>query len=77
MGEPHLALDGGEDGLVFYRKLSRDFLPRVGEGGFILYEIGYDQGAALREIASSLGLQCEILPDLGGRDRVALLEADE
>lgn len=71
--EPLLALDGGADGLVFYRKLTRDFAPTVRRGGFILYEIGYDQGEAIRRIAHGESLDCKVIADLGGRDRAAML----
>ena len=71
--EPHAALDGGDDGLIFYRRLTEAFASTVRRGGFILYEIGYDQGDALRALAAESGMSCEILRDYGDRDRVAVL----
>lgn len=71
--EPHAALDGGEDGLIFYRRLTEAFAEVVLRGGFILYEIGYDQGKALRSLAAESGMSCEILRDYGDRDRGAVL----
>lgn len=71
--EPRRALDGGADGLDFYRALLPLYRRYLRPGGKILLEIGYDQGAALREIAASGGFACEIRKDLGGHDRVALL----
>ena len=41
--------------------------------GFIAYEIGYDQGEMLQNIAAENGMCCEIHKDMGGRDRVAFL----
>lgn len=71
--EPHGALDGGEDGLIFYRRLTEAFAEVVEHGGFILYEIGYDQGEVIRSIAAEANMRCEILRDYGDRDRCAIL----
>ena len=70
--EPHAALDGGEDGLVFYRAILRDYVGLVRPGGLILLEIGYDQGEALRRLCATHlpGASVEVLQDLGGMDRV-------
>ncbi len=70
--EPKLAFVGGEDGLKFYRAITEKYKDRLKPGGFIAYEIGYDQGAALSEIAENLGMKCEIIKDLSGCDRVAV-----
>ncbi len=71
--EPEMALDGGEDGLVFYRALLSLAREHLKEGAFCLLEIGYDQGDALRQLAEQHGFSCEIKRDLGGCDRVAIL----
>ena len=71
--EPAMALDGGEDGLIFYRALLSLAKDCLGDGGFCLFEIGYDQGDALRDMAMHCGFSCEILRDFGGCDRVAFL----
>ena len=70
--EPFAALDGGEDGLVFYRAILRDYAPMIKAGGHILLEMGYDQGDALRRLTAELlpDATVEILRDLGGNDRV-------
>lgn len=60
--EPKIALDGGVDGLDFYRVLLRDYNPRV-----MLFEIGYDQ----KEDITSL-CNCKIYNDYGGNPRVAI-----
>lgn len=69
--EPHLALDGGEDGLKFYKKiipLSRDYLSR--EGG-IYFEIGYDQGNDVTELLKANGFKnINVYKDLAGLDRI-------
>lgn len=71
--EPRLALDGGEDGLDFYRKItgeSKDFLT---DGGLLIYEIGYDQGDLVKSILYKEGFQdISIIKDLQGHDRVVM-----
>lgn len=66
--EPSLALDGGEDGLLFYRAMLCRMSPTL-----FLFEIGYDQGEALSLLGDAHGYDVRILPDLGGCDRVAVL----
>lgn len=70
--EPVAALDGGEDGLTFYRAILRNYAPLVKPGGDILLEMGYDQATALQELAAAYlpHARVEILRDLGGNDRV-------
>ncbi len=65
--EPVRALDGGEDGLVFYRRFVADYLPHLSPGAFLCLEIGYDQGDALRALGCT-----EIGKDYSGNDRVAV-----
>ena len=68
-----LALDGGEDGLSFYRRIVRDAGAHLRAGGLLAFEIGYDQGEALRTLLSDAGYtNVEIIQDLAGLDRVAL-----
>lgn len=71
--EPRAALDGGKDGLRFYRTLLSEYPRYLSEHGRIILEIGYDQGAALRSLAEHHGLLTEIRKDLGGNDRVVIL----
>ena len=70
--EPTNALDGGADGLDFYRVIvaeSRDWLK---PGGWLFFEIGYDQGEALRSLLAAAGYaEIGIRQDLAGLDRVA------
>ncbi len=73
--EPRLALHGGEDGLVFYRTFVSAFSHCLREGGVFLFEIGADEGDALRALGEEAGFSVRILPDLTGRDRMALLTA--
>lgn len=71
--EPRAALDGGPDGLNFYRYMVSSFKNALKDGGAFIFEIGYDQGDALRDIAAENGFDCEISKDYGGNDRVAFL----
>ena len=71
--EPVLALDGMEDGLYFYRKIVSQADGYLAQGGWLCFEIGYDQGAALKEMMTEAGYgQVQIIKDLAGLDRVAV-----
>ena len=70
--EPRAALTAGADGLDAYRHL----IPAAGDhleaGGWLLLEIGWDQGEAVRDLLTQAGFEeVTIRPDYGGRDRVA------
>ncbi len=71
--EPHLALDGTEDGLYFYRKIIEEAPEHLNPEGWICLEIGYDQGEDLKNLFSGAGKfeNIEIIRDLSGLDRVA------
>ncbi len=71
--EPRIALCGGEDGLIFYRRVLDTYRDRLRAGGFFLFEIGYDQAAELCALARKHHREIEIFKDLGGNDRVALI----
>jgi protein-(glutamine-N5) methyltransferase, release factor-specific len=69
--EPILALDGCEDGLYFYRKITQNAADYLTEDGVILFEIGYNQGIAVKELLEKQGFhQVRIIKDLSGLDRV-------
>ena len=72
--EPYVALYGGEDGLIFYNKIVKDYSKFLKKDGIMLFEIGYDQAEDLKRIAKENGFTCEIIKDYGGKDRVALLK---
>ncbi len=73
--EPRIALDGGEDGLDFYRVLLSRELPRLPKEGQMVLEIGYDQGDALRQLGGSICPRrtVTVYRDYSGQDRVAVL----
>ena len=72
--EPAHAFLGGEDGGDFYRHLTPIYKEKIAHDGFIAYEIGYDQADLLTKIAEENGMSCEIIKDLSGNDRVAVLK---
>ncbi len=73
--EPRVALDGGDDGLIFYRTIVEKYQKNLCAGGCFVFEIGYDQARDIAKIASENGFSCVIKQDLGGKDRVAILKA--
>ena len=69
--EPRLALDGTEDGLFFYREITAHAAEYLNDGGWLLVEIGYDQGQAVHDLFVAGGFKdVEIIKDLPGKDRV-------
>jgi release factor glutamine methyltransferase len=71
--EPMIALDGGEDGLDFYHRITLDSKEILNEDGMIIYEIGHDQKQDVMNILVENGFcQVECLKDLAGNDRVVL-----
>lgn len=71
--EPRLALDGGEDGLDFYRKITPESKKFLNNNGLLIYEIGYNQGEDVKALLISEGFkEVSILKDLQGHDRVVL-----
>ena len=69
--EPHEALDGKEDGLFFYRKIIQESPDYLTDGGYLLFEIGYDQGWAVSSMMKEAGFEdvC-VKKDLARNDRV-------
>ena len=70
--EPLEALDGGRDGLDVYRRIVREAPKHLKKGGFLLLEIGHDQGEALRKMLKEALVfeNIEIIRDLPGKERV-------
>lgn len=70
--EPRLALDGGQSGLDFYERYLSDALNLLKPGGAVFFEIGNDQGEALRHLMTSYGFsEVKIEKDYEGHDRYA------
>ncbi|MCP1110232.1 peptide chain release factor N(5)-glutamine methyltransferase [Ohessyouella blattaphilus] len=73
--DPLMALDGGRDGLDFYRRISQDAKKHLKSGGFLLLEIGHDQGEALKTILTQDGYdKIQVKKDFAGLDRVVCCE---
>ncbi|MBR6798657.1 MAG: peptide chain release factor N(5)-glutamine methyltransferase [Firmicutes bacterium] len=70
--EPLGALDGGRDGLEFYRIIVEQAADYLKPGGFLMLEIGHDQGEDLRKMLKDDGryTPAEVIKDLPGKDRV-------
>lgn len=69
--EPVLALDGGEDGLAFYRRIVEGCRAHLCGGGMLFLEIGYDQGEAVSGLLEEAGfLEVAVVKDYAGLDRV-------
>ena len=71
--DPLMALDGGEDGLVFYRKITEQSVNYLKTGGWLLYEIGSNQSRQVKDIMSANGYEdIRIVKDLAGLCRVVM-----
>lgn len=69
--DPHLALDGGPDGLTAYRDLAPQIARVMKPGGLFAVEIGWDQGPAVSALFREAGFDdVKIIKDLSDRDRV-------
>ena len=69
--EPHMALDGGPDGLSFYRRIVSLAPWYLNPGGCLLFEIGFDEGQDVMRMLREAGFgNVRIIRDLNGLDRV-------
>ena len=72
--EPHLALDGGIDGLKFYKIIANNAFEYLNENGYLLLEIGYNQQKSVTQLLQDTGKykNIETIKDLGGNYRVVI-----
>ncbi len=77
--EPSIALDGGDDGLDFYRRIIREALVYLKRGGLLILEIGFDQKEALEKILgiSQIFEVKELVKDYNNIDRVIVAGVKE
>lgn len=69
--EPRNAIDGGDDGLLFYREITKRFFENLAEGGLLIYEIGFDQREQVMNLLEQAGFKnVTAEKDLNGNDRV-------
>lgn len=74
--EPHIALDGGKDGLEFYKKILKKAPDYLNNNGYILLEIGYNQGQSVIQLAENNYkiITKKPIKDLGDNDRVVIFK---
>ena len=73
--EPHLALFGGDDGLNFYRSISRNYAEALKPGGYLAFEFGDDQGDDVCRILEECGYTIiERAKDFNDRERAVLAQ---
>ena len=70
--EPRIALDGGADGLRFYRILAEQAPAHLQKSGVLVLEIGYNQGEAVTALLREKFSAVELLQDYGGNDRIVI-----
>ena len=68
--DPRKALDGGPDGLSFYRRIVAECLDYLKPSGWLMFEIGYDQGQAVAAMMEKDFTEIRVIQDLAGLDRV-------
>lgn len=71
--EPHLALDGGADGLDFYRRICAGAKARLNDGGMIFLEVGAGQANDVKKMLDE-EFNVEIIKDISGVDRIIRAE---
>ncbi len=72
--EPILALDGGKDGLDYYREIVKNAPKHLNKGGKLYFEIGYNQAEALKDLMKDNFKNIEVYKDYGNNDRVVVGE---
>jgi len=73
LSEPRLALDGGSDGLGFYRNINRDIGKLIKKDGFLIMEIGYNQINQIQKIFSCGWIIEEVRKDYQGIERICII----
>lgn len=71
--DPYMALNGKEDGLHFYRRIIKDSTEHIIPGGWLLFEIGHDQGKDVLALMEENGYtKVEVRKDMSGLDRIVV-----
>lgn len=71
--EPRLALEGGEDGLYFYKNICKTWIPKLKSGGMIAFEVGFDQAQDVKTIMENYGIKAiRIFKDINNIDRAVI-----
>lgn len=76
--EPIIALDGGEDGLYFYKQIAKNAARNINKNGFLCLEIGFDQAEDVKKILKETNYykNIEIIKDLSGNDRCVISQKE-
>lgn len=70
--EPNLALNGGEDGLDFYKKIIKNTPDHLNKTGYLVLEIGYNQKEEIFALLDAIHFTGKCIQDYGGHDRVII-----
>ena len=70
--EPVMALDGGEDGLIFYRVLVNEWSKKLRDGGFMAFECGEDQAEDISELFSKINFDSQVVFDYNNIQRIVI-----
>lgn len=72
--DPHIALDGGKDGLDYYRIIANNIKNYLLDDGVLLLEIGYNQGEAVSKLFKDIAKDVKVIKDYNGNDRVVIIK---
>lgn len=75
--EPIIALDGGQDGMLFYRHIITNYGKNLKENGKFIFEIGYDQEDLIKTLSKEHGYSCSVTKDYSGNPRVAFISKNK
>lgn len=70
--DPRISLDGGSDGLDFYRKISKNARDFLTANGMLCVEIGFNQGKQVYDIMKEIFISVEVLKDIANNDRIVI-----
>lgn len=72
--DPSIALDGGKDGLDYYRIIASNTKKYLLEGGVLLLEIGYNQGESVSDLFKDIAKDIQVIKDYNNNDRVVMVK---
>jgi release factor glutamine methyltransferase len=72
--DPALALDGGNDGLDYYREIAKNIKNYLLDNGVLLLEIGYNQAESVTNIFKDIAKQVEVIKDYNDNNRVVVVK---
>lgn len=72
--DPMIALDGGNDGLKFYREIANNIKNYLLDGGVLLLEIGYNQGESVSNLFKDIAKDIQVIKDYNDNDRVVIVK---